>query len=106
MGRWKINKGFFVEDIAEGIILAAEKYDKSDPVNLASGNESTIEQIANTIKKKIGFQGDILWDKTKPSGPRRRVVDISKAQNEFGYKPLTSLEEGIQKTIDWYKNRK
>jgi len=92
----------YVEDIAEGIVLAAEKYNKSDPVNLASGNEISIKKLALLIKKQIGYEGSILWDSSKPSGPKRRVIDINKAKNEFGYQVTTSLEEGIKKTVDWY----
>ena len=93
----------YVEDAAEGMILAAEKYNKPDPVNLASGNEKKIREIALMIKKYIGFQGNIFWDKKMPTGPKRRVVDISKAKKEFGFKIKTSMENGIKKTIDWYK---
>ena len=92
----------YVEDIAEGIVLAAEKYNKSDPVNLASGNEISIKKLALFIKKQIGYEGNILWDSSKPSGPKRRVIDINKAKNEFGYQVTTSLEDGIKKTVDWY----
>ncbi len=92
----------YVEDIAEGIVLATEKYNKSDPVNLASGNEISIKKLALLIKKQIGYEGSILWDSSKPSGPKRRVIDINKAKNEFGYQVTTSLEEGIKKTVDWY----
>ena len=95
----------YVEDIAEGIVLAAEKYNKSDPVNLASGNEISIKKLALLIKKQIGYEGNILWDSSKPSGPKRRVIDINKAKNEFGYQVTTSLEEGIKKTVDWYINQ-
>ena len=95
----------YVEDIAEGIVLAAEKYNKSDPVNLASGNEISIKKLALFIKKQIGYEGNILWDSSKPSGPKRRVIDINKAKNEFGYRVTTSLEKGIKKTVDWYINQ-
>ena len=95
----------YVDDVAEGIILAAEKYNKSDPVNLASGNETAIKEIALLVKKKIGYQGNIVWDANKPSGPPRRFVDISKAKKEFGYCTNTTLEEGINKTIDWYMSK-
>ena len=95
----------YVEDIAEGIVLAAEKYNKSDPVNLASGNEISIKKLALFIKKQIRYEGNILWDSSKPSGPKRRVIDINKAKNEFGYRVTTSLEKGIKKTVDWYINQ-
>ena len=95
----------YVEDVAEGIVLAAEKYNESEPVNLASGNEVTVKEIAELIKKKIGYKGNIIWDQSKPTGPQRRVVDISKAKKEFGYLVTTNLEEGINKTIQWYKKQ-
>ena len=94
----------YVDDVAEGIISAAEKYNKSEPVNLASGKETKIKDIAELIKKKIGYKGKITWDPNKPSGPKRRVVDINKAKKEFNYKVTTSLKEGISKTVDWYIN--
>ena len=95
----------YVEDIAEGIILAAEKYNKSDPINLASGKEVKVKEIALLVKKKIGYEGNIIWDSNEPVGSKRRKVDINKAKNEFGYKVATSLEEGVQKTIDWYMKK-
>ena len=94
----------YVEDVAEGIVLAAEKYNKSEPVNLASGQETSIKKLALIIKKQIGYEGNIVWDTNKPSGPQRRVIDINKAKKEFGYKITTSLEDGIKKTVDWYVN--
>ena len=102
-GNGKSTRDFcYVEDVAKGIILAAEKYNKSDPINLASGNETSIKEIAEVIKKKIGYEGKITWDENKPSGPKRRVVDINKAKKEFGYQAKTSLREGIDETVDWY----
>ena len=95
----------YVEDIAEGIILAAEKYNKSDPINLASGKEMKVKKIALLIKKKIGYMGNIVWDSNKPVGSKRRKININKAKNEFGYKVMNSLEEGVQKTIDWYMKK-
>ena len=82
--------------------MAAEKYNKSDPVNLASGNEVKIKKIARILKDKIGYKGDIVWDPSQPAGPTRRKVNISKAKKEFGYRVKTNLDDGIQKTIDWY----
>ena len=106
--KFKVSKGdqirdfCYVEDIAEGIILAAEKYNKSDPINLASGKEMKVKKIALLIKKKIGYMGNIIWDSNKPVGSKRRKININKAKNEFGYKVTTSLEEGVDKTVDWY----
>ena len=95
----------YVEDIAEGIVSAAERYNKSDPINLASGKEVKVKEIAFLIKKKIGYEGNIIWDSNKPVGSKRRKVDINKAKNEFDYKVTTSLEEGVQKTINWYMKK-
>jgi GDP-L-fucose synthase len=92
----------YIEDIVDGIILSAEKYNKSEPVNLASGRETSIEAIANLIKKEIGYTGKIFWDPKMPVGPQRRKVSIEKAKNEFNYKVKVSLKEGVKKTINWY----
>jgi GDP-L-fucose synthase len=95
----------FVDDIAEGIVLAAEKYNSSSPLNLASGRENTIKEMALIIKEKIQYEGDIIWDIKKPTGPKRRYVNIDKAKNLIGYKINTSLEEGLEKTIKWYRDK-
>lgn len=96
----------YVDDAAEGIILATEKYNKSEPVNLGSGFEITIKDLANLIKKYSGFKGDIIWDKTKPDGQPRRRLDVSRAKKEFGFTAKTSFEEGLKRTIEWYKDNK
>ena len=95
----------YVDDAAEGMILAAEKYNKSDPVNLASGKEKKIKEIALMIKKNIGFKGQIIWDSKMPTGPKRRVVSIGKAKKEFAFKIKTSMKAGIKKTINWYTSK-
>ena len=69
---------------------------------MASRKEIKVKKIALLIKKKIGYEGNIVWDNSKPAGSKRRKININKAKNEFSYKVTTSLEEGIQKTIDWY----
>lgn len=92
----------YVEDAVEGIIKAAESYNKSDPVNLGAGFEITIRELATLIKKLSGFKGAIVWDKTKPDGQPRRKLDVSKASREFGFKAKTSFEKGLKDTIDWY----
>lgn len=92
----------YIEDIVDGIILSAEKYNKSEPVNLASGRETSIKTIANLIKKEIGYSGKIFWDPKMPVGPRRRKVSIEKAKKEFNYKVKVNLKEGVKKTIKWY----
>jgi GDP-L-fucose synthase len=93
---------FYVEDAAEGILLAAEHYNKPDPVNLGVGFEISVRDLVDLIAKLTGFRGEILWDKTKPDGQPRRMLDVSKAEKEFGFKAKTNLEEGLKKTIDWF----
>jgi len=93
----------YVEDAAEGIILATEKYNKSDPVNIGAGFEISIKDLVNLIAKLTGFKGKIIWDKTKPDGQPRRCLDISRARREFSFKAKTQFEEGLKKTIEWYK---
>jgi GDP-L-fucose synthase len=97
----------YVEDAAEGIIMAAEKYDKSDPVNLGSSFEINIKDLVGIIVKETGFSGEIKWDTSKPNGQPRRKLDVSRAKEEFGFASKTTFEEGLRKTIAWYKeNRK
>ena len=93
----------YVADIAEGLVLTAENYNDSSPLNLASGEEYSIKEIAETIKKKVFYDGEIIWDKTKPTGPSRRLVNIEKAKNLIGFKPITSLEKGLETTIKWFQ---
>jgi len=96
----------YVEDAAEGILLATEKYNKSDPVNLGAGFEISIKDLVELIAKLTGFKGKIVWDTTKPDGHPRRMLDVSKAYKEFGFKAKTSFEEGLKKTIEWYEKNK
>jgi GDP-L-fucose synthase len=93
----------YVEDCAEGLLLAAERYNKPDPVNLGSGREISIKELAHLIVKLTAFTGEIRWDTTKPDGQPRRCLDTSKAEREFGFRAQTSLEDGIRKTIAWYE---
>ncbi len=92
----------YVEDCAEAIVLAAENYNKPDPVNVGAGFEITIKDLVDLIAKLTGFNGEIIWDPTKPDGQPRRVLDISRAEKEFGFRATTNLEEGLKRTIDWY----
>lgn len=94
----------YVEDAAEAIVLAAEKYNKPEPVNLGSSFEISIKELAQLIKKLTGFNGRIVWDKTKPDGQPRRKLDTSRAKKEFGFESKVSFEDGLKKTIDWYKS--
>ena len=95
----------YVEDAAEGICLAAERYDSSEPVNLGSGMEISIKDLVHTIKRMIGFAGEIIWDTTKPNGQPRRSLDTSRAEKHFGFRAKTSFEEGLRRTIEWYKDQ-
>ncbi len=92
----------YVEDAAEGIILAAERYNKSEPVNLGSGFEISIKDLAKLIAKLIGFKGKIIWDKTNPDGQLRRCLDTTRAEKEFGFKARTKFEDGLQEIVAWY----
>ncbi|OGW40698.1 MAG: GDP-fucose synthetase [Nitrospirae bacterium RBG_13_39_12] len=92
----------YVEDCAEAIVLAAEKYNKPDPVNIGAGFEISIKDLVALIARLTGFQGAITWDTSKPDGQPRRMLDISKAEREFGFKAKTKFEQGLKKTIEWY----
>lgn len=93
----------YVENAAEGIIKAVEKYDKGDPVNLGAGFEISIKTLAEKIKKITDYKGKIVWDKTKPDGQPRRKLDTSRAEKEFGFKAHTDFDAGLRKTIEWYE---
>ena len=92
----------YAEDAAEGILLASEAYNKSEPVNLGSGREISIKDLVRLIAEYTGFKGKISWDTTQPNGQPRRYLDISKAEREFGFRAKTDFEEGLKKTISWY----
>jgi len=92
----------YVEDAAEGLLLASERYDKPDPVNLGSAFEISIKDLTETIARLTGFEGEIRWDTSKPNGQPRRKLDVSRAEQEFGFRSGTSFEDGLKKTIDWY----
>ncbi len=94
----------YVEDAAEGIISATEKYDKPAPVNLGAGKEITIKELVTLVGKISGFQGQIIWDVSKPDGQPRRCLDVSRAKKEFGFEAKTDLVVGLQSTIKWYNN--
>ncbi|MCX5679383.1 MAG: GDP-L-fucose synthase [Candidatus Omnitrophica bacterium] len=93
----------YVEDAAGAIILATEKYNKSNPVNIGAGFEITVKDLVKLIVKLTGFKGKIIWDKSKPDGQPRRCLSTSKAKKEFGFKTKTSFEDGLRKTIEWYE---
>ena len=93
----------YAEDCAEGLVLAMEKYDGSEPVNLGSCREITIRDLTQLVAKLCRFEGEIIWDATKPDGQPRRCLDTTRARNEFGFVAGTQLEEGLRKTIAWYE---
>jgi len=106
-GTGKASREFlYVEDAAEGIILATEKYNKSEPVNLGAGFEITIKDLVEKIAKLTGFKGEIEWDHSKPDGQPRRMLDVSKAKKEFDFTAKTNFDEGLKKTIEWYKEQR
>lgn len=96
----------YVEDAARAIVLASEKYQKSDPVNIGSGYEISIKNLVELIVKLTGFKGKVIWDKNQPDGQPKRRLDTNKAKKEFGFQAKISLEEGLRKTIEWYKAQK
>jgi len=102
-GTGKATREFlYVEDAAEGVLLASEKYQKSDPVNLGAGFEISIKELVELIARLMKFEGRITWDGTKPDGQPRRMLDTSRAEREFGFKATTNFEAGLGQTIDWY----
>ncbi len=92
----------YVEDAAEAIVLAAEKYDKADPINVGAGFEISIKDLAGLIAELTGFRGKIRWDRSKPDGQPRRMLDTTKAFKEFGFRAETDFRQGLKKTIAWY----
>ncbi len=96
----------YVEDAARGILDAAEKYDGPEPVNMGTGREVRIRDLANMIAEMVGYKGRIVWDTTKPNGQPRRALDTSKAKAYFGWEATTSLEEGLKRTIAWWEEHK
>jgi GDP-L-fucose synthase len=93
----------YVDDAAEGIILAAERYDGNDPVNIGSAFEISIKDLVHTIADLTGFEGEIVWDTTKPNGQPRRKLDITRAEERFGFRSTTTFEQGLRRTIEWYR---
>ena len=93
----------YVEDAAEGILLAAEQYNDSRPLNLGTGEELSIKTLAGIIAAEVGFHGRILWDPTKPNGQPRRCLDVSRIKQTIGFQPTHSLRDGLKKTIQWYR---
>ena len=95
----------YVDDAAEGIVLAMEKYNDPDPVNIGAGFEISIKELVHLIAKVSGFDGKIVWDTSKPNGQPRRMLDTGRAQQRFGFKATTGFEAGLKKTIEWYEGQ-
>jgi GDP-L-fucose synthase len=104
-GTGKATREFlYVEDAARAIVLATKRYDKPEPVNIGAGFEISIRDLAQKIKTLVGFKGSIKWDRSKPDGQPRRMLDTSKAKKEFGFAAETSFDTGLRETIDWYES--
>jgi GDP-L-fucose synthase len=95
----------YVDDCAAAISLATDRYDGAEPVNVGTGSEISIKELVDRITTLMGFQGQIVWDITKPNGQPRRCLDTSRAEQWFGFRAATSLDEGLRRTIEWYRDR-
>jgi GDP-L-fucose synthase len=93
----------YVDDCADGLLLAAERYDGADPVNLGTGVETSIRELAELIAELTGFEGEIVWDASMPNGQPRRQLDASRAKELFGFEALTPLRDGLARTVAWYR---
>jgi len=93
----------YVDDAAEGIVLAAERYDGAEPVNIGVGAEISIRDLVGLIARLAGFRGEVRWDASKPDGQPRRALDVSRARERFGFAAATSFEVGLRRTVDWYE---
>ena len=93
----------YVDDCAEGIFLASERYEGSDPVNLGTGEEISIRSLAELVAELTGFEGELVWDSSKPNGQPRRQLDVSRAEQLFGFRARTPLRTGIERTVSWYR---
>ena len=96
----------YVEDAAEAIVLAAERYDDAEPVNLGSGRELSIKELVELIAELTGFKGRLVWDTTKPDGQPRRCLETTRAEQAFGFQARTNFREGLQRTITRYRQRR
>ncbi len=105
-GTGRVSREFlYVEDAAEGIVLATEKYDEPEPVNLGSGREIVIRDLVYLIKDMVGYEGEVVWDDSKPDGQPRRLLDVTKAKRKFGFEARMPFEEGLRRTVLWYQER-
>jgi GDP-L-fucose synthase len=106
-GTGSVSREFlYVEDAARGITMATERYDGNEPVNLGAGFEITIKNLAEKIKQLTGFKGKLIWDKSKPDGQPRRCLDTTRAKQLFGFEAQMSFDEGLKRTIDWWRQHK
>ena len=96
----------YVEDCVEGFVLAAERYDDPEPVNLGASREISIRELAEIVAEVAGYEGEIVWDTSKPGGQPRRSVDGSRAQEQFGFEARTGLRDGIERTVAWYRSNR
>jgi len=96
----------FVEDAARGLVMAAESLETSDPVNLGSAEEISIRDLAETVKKETGYAGKIAWDTSRPNGQERRKLDVSRAEKLFGFRSNVGFQEGLRRTIQWWKEHR
>ncbi len=96
----------YVEDCARAIVLAAERYDGAEPVNLGAGWEITMRELAELIAKHVGFTGEIVWDTTKPNGQPRRKLDVTRAREFFGFEAETEFDEGLRRTVEWWESNR
>jgi GDP-L-fucose synthase len=96
----------YVEDAAEGIVLATERYNKGDPVNIGSAFEISIRELVGIVAEEAGFSGRIVWDTSKPNGQPRRKLDTSRAEQEFGFRSKVDFRSGLRRTIAWYRQQR
>ncbi|MFC1748552.1 GDP-L-fucose synthase family protein [Pseudomonadota bacterium] len=105
-GTGKATREFlYVQDAVSGILMAAEKYNSHEPVNLGSSFEISIRELTKLIKRLVGFRGRVVWDKSKPDGQPRRKLNVTRAKKEYGFKSKVTFQKGLTKTIDWYRNK-
>jgi GDP-L-fucose synthase len=95
----------YVEDCAEALVLAAQRYDGADPVNVGSGQEISIRDLVEIVNEMVGYSGEVVWDATRPNGQPRRKLDTSRAERSFGFSARTELRDGLRRTIEWYVQR-
>jgi GDP-L-fucose synthase len=104
-GTGRVSREFlYVEDAAQAILDATENYNKPEPVNIGTSEEIMIKDLVYLIKDLVGYKGNIVWDSEKPDGQPKRKLDVSKAEQQFGFKSKINLEQGLQKTITWFNN--